>query len=457
MGAQRPAGIVGAEQPAPLEDRHHLVDEGGEAVRGNRRHDVEAVGGALLDPAFDMVGDRFRGAGQHLVAAPAGEAAQQLAQRRALALDQSEDHLRAALRPLHRLRPREGVERDRLVQREEAEVEAVEALRQMLEADHRQGEVVQLLFQRVGLRLRRAEDGRQAGQDLDAVRVAAEGDGAALHVGIEILRVGELLLGGEDRLGIAGGEGAALVRGARLHQHRMALRRARQVERAAHAELLAGVVDGVDAVGVGVDAAGAVMDARVVLPAVPQLAHDIDELGRATIAVAVRVALGEAEIAGRLGRPGGDDVPARPSGADMVERGELAGEVVGLVVGGGGGADQPDVLGRAGDGGEQGQRFQLALRDMADAAADGELVGEEHGIELAALGDARDLPIIADVGDALGLRLRVEPRGLVMAGGGNEDVEVKAGIGRHSEVPWAFRVLARAQSSLMLAALMTLP
>ncbi len=37
----------------------------------------------------------------------------------------------------------------------------------------------------------------------------------------------------------------------------------------------------------------------------------------------------------------------------MIERGELAGEVVGLVIGGRRRADQPDVLGRAGEGREQ--------------------------------------------------------------------------------------------------------
>ena len=45
--AQRAAGVLGAEQAAPLQHRHDLVDEVRQPAGQVRRHDVEAVGGAV--------------------------------------------------------------------------------------------------------------------------------------------------------------------------------------------------------------------------------------------------------------------------------------------------------------------------------------------------------------------------------------------------------------------------
>ena len=58
-------------------------------------------------------------------------------------------------------------------------------------------------------------------------------DGAALHVGVERLAVLERALRGEHRLGVARGEAAARLGLAGLDQQRVALRRARGVERPA--------------------------------------------------------------------------------------------------------------------------------------------------------------------------------------------------------------------------------
>ena len=63
-----------------------------------------------------------------------------------------------------------------------------------------------------------------------------------------------------------------------LDQDRPALRRARHDERAAHAEVPALVVDRMDPVTVGEDREGLIADEGTVLPAVPQLEQDVDEL-----------------------------------------------------------------------------------------------------------------------------------------------------------------------------------
>jgi hypothetical protein len=57
MVAQRRAAIVLAEQAAPLQDRHHCVDENLEPRRQHIRHQVEAIGGASSKPCLDVVGD----------------------------------------------------------------------------------------------------------------------------------------------------------------------------------------------------------------------------------------------------------------------------------------------------------------------------------------------------------------------------------------------------------------
>src|SRR6201999_1105403 len=109
---------------------------------------------------------------------------------------------------------------------------------------------------------------------------------------------GERLLRGEDRLGDPRGEIAAGLRGARLHEDRPTLRRARHAERPGDAEVLTLVVDRVDALGGGEDPRLLVADQRVVLPAVPEGRRRLDELGRPLVAPGVLGAAVAAEVAG---------------------------------------------------------------------------------------------------------------------------------------------------------------
>src|SRR5690606_22469416 len=85
------SGVLGAEQAPVLQDRHDLLGEGLEQLRVQRRHHVEAVGGPVEEPLGDDVGDVGRRARDDMVTSRAGEAMEQLAQRRTLALDKPDE------------------------------------------------------------------------------------------------------------------------------------------------------------------------------------------------------------------------------------------------------------------------------------------------------------------------------------------------------------------------------
>jgi hypothetical protein len=126
---------------------------------------------------------------------------------------------------------------------------------------------------------------------------------AGIQPGVIGLGAGEIDLGGVDHVGVGGGDLLALLGRAGLHQDRPALRRRRRVERAAHREVLAAVIEHVELGRVVELARRLVVDEGVRFPAVPQAGDDVDELLRpivARVVVEVRVA---AEVPGLLLRP----------------------------------------------------------------------------------------------------------------------------------------------------------
>ena len=147
-----------------------------------------------------------------------------------------------------------------------------------------------------------------------------------------------------------------------------------------------------DVVGIEIDPALAVRVLEgVILPAVPQLPGEIDELARAGIAVGVAEAWVSAEALGGAVGERGDDVPADPSSAQMVERGEAAGKRIGLVEIGVHRRHQPDLRCDAGECGGERQRLELEegeapLDALGARAALADEIGEEGGIELTPLG-----------------------------------------------------------------------
>ena len=203
-----------------------------------------------------------------------------------------------------------------------------------------------------------ADNDQRARQDLQTLRRPAEFLHARLHVRIELLPIRKRASGGENDFRGLGGELAARVGRARLHDDRPALDGPRDVEGAADFEKLALVVEGVHAVGIEIDARLDVADERVFGETVPETGHDIVELARAAISLIVVQMILEAEIESSVRIGGGHDVPAGAPSADVVERGEAPGDVIGLVEGGGRRRDEPDALGRAGKSGQEGQGLE---------------------------------------------------------------------------------------------------
>ena len=218
----------------------------------------------------------------------------------------------------------------------------------------------------------RPPDHRQhAGHDLERIRRAAVFDDARLQVGVELARRLELLRHGEQHLGGARRKLAAGVGLAGLHDHRLALRRARHHQRPAHREVLALVMQHVHLGRVEEQARRLVQDEGVVLPGVPQPLRHLDELGGAAVAVGMRGMLVVAEVERLRRRRRGHHVPADAALAHLVERGEHPRHMERIEIGGGRRRDQADVARHRRQRAEQGQRLEphrvgLALPDLRD-------------------------------------------------------------------------------------------
>ncbi len=124
----------------------------------------------------------------------------------------------------------------------------------------------------------------------------------------------------------------------------------------------------------------------VVGETVPEAGDDIVELAGALIALAMFDMLLEAEIQRgiRVGRR--DDVPARPPGADMVERGEAAGNVIGLVEGRRGGRNEADPLSDGGKRRQQRERLEggyrlASLQGLHGHVEHCQVISHEEGVE----------------------------------------------------------------------------
>ena len=142
------------------------------------------------------------------------------------------------------------------------------------------------------------------------VGVAADPRRAALHVGVERAARLDRPAGGEHHLGGLGGELAAGIGGAGLHDHRPALDRPGDVERALHLQILAVVVQHMELGGIEIDAALDVADEGVVGPRIPQAGDDVVVLARAGVALGMLHLLVHAEVERGIGIGRRHDVPA---------------------------------------------------------------------------------------------------------------------------------------------------
>ena len=130
-----------------------------------------------------------------------------------------------------------------------------------------------------------------------------------------------------------------------------------------------------------------------------------------------------AEIVGLREIRRGHYIPSGAAGADMIERRELAGDVIGLVIAGRGGGAEADMGRHGRERRQQGQRVEVdhVLRPAAQRreppVAHRNRVGDKHQVELAALGGLRNLRVVPEIGAGIDLRLGVQPRSDVIAGG----------------------------------------
>lgn len=162
----------------------------------------------------------------------------------------------------------------------------------------------------------------------------------------------------QDDIGGAGGDIQVGLGQAGQHQHRRILRRARDVQRPAHGEKFAFVVEQVHFFGIVEAAAGLVEQQRAGIPALPQALNDADVFLRAAAEHIVGKSIRPAEIGGFPWRLRHGRVPAGAAMADDVERSKTARQIVRLVSHRRGCSDKADPTCHRRHRRQQGRRFE---------------------------------------------------------------------------------------------------
>ncbi|MNH04913.1 hypothetical protein D3C79_642200 [compost metagenome] len=222
-----------------MQQGHHQLGEILQAI-GQQRVDDEAVGGAVFEPVLQGVGDLLGGAGE--VASWAREAQGQLAQAQAFVAGQLLQLVGGALVAVVAEGAQVGERCIQLVLAEVVVVErAAEGDQGVLDAHQVDG----LLVAALHLCFVAADDGADARQDEQLVRVAAMACGALLQILVVGAGIAERLGVDEDCIGVLCGEVAPVLRHASLEDQRLALGRALDVQRALDLEELPCVAQGV--------------------------------------------------------------------------------------------------------------------------------------------------------------------------------------------------------------------
>src|ERR1700738_2154187 len=187
-------------------------------------------------------------------------------------------------------------------------------------------QILQRLESVASLLLGLTEHDLEAGHDQNVVGIAAEPCDARLHVGVEVPRDFQGGCGGKDHISGLGCKVPAILRGARLHQHGLALWGTRDIERAADLEVLAFMAQDVELGGIEEDARLPIKDEGIIVPTVPQTLDHACELAGAGIAlVGATLRLGAASSALQAGRRCVQG-SAGASAADEIERSEFTSE-----------------------------------------------------------------------------------------------------------------------------------
>ena len=190
--------------------------------------------------------------------------------------------------------------------------------------------------------------------------------------------------------------------------------------------------------GIEIDAGVDVADEGVIGPAVPEPGDDIEELAGAAIALAMLHMLLQPEVQRRIGIGGGDEIPAGAPAADMVEGGEFAREVIGLVEGGGRRGDQAEMLGHDGQRRQQGQRIEggdggAALQRVHRHVEHGQMIGHEEGIEAPALQGLGEALQMGEVEIRIGKGAGIAPGAGMQAHGPHEGPQAQLPRSAHGQ------------------------
>jgi hypothetical protein len=205
-----------------------------------RHAQVEAVGGAVHEPAFDFIRDGFGAADEG--ALPAAQRIGGLSQGVALFGGDADDLFGVALVAVERDAGEVGEGRVELVLAEVVIVEGAAQLDQQFVEIER---FFRLARDAAGFLIRVGQRGGEAGEHLDMVGIAAKGGGAAFQVGVIFDAALDVLRRGEGAIGDAGAKVAAGAGIAGLEDDRLTLTRAAERQRSGDAEMRALVVEAV--------------------------------------------------------------------------------------------------------------------------------------------------------------------------------------------------------------------
>ncbi len=427
--AQGSGGVLALGEAALLQDGDDAVDEVLEGPGHHVVHDVDAVDARVM-PLLQLVGDLLGRADDLRVGRPADE----LAEGPGLVgrgLDEALDD------PLDVV----GLQiTDGLIEIDVGDVDA-DAAGEVRRVATLGRVLVDLALLASGLLLGPAHDEGQPLVEEDVVGVAPVLGGLLLDL-VDV-RLGALRVapGDEDRLGVLGGERAAPRGGAGLEKDRRALRAGLGDVRPDDVEVLADVVDVVDLGRVGVDAVGGVLDDGVVVPAaLEQLVDDVEVLVGPLVALVVGRQAAVAEVAPGVLEVARDDVPADAAVGQVVEGGEPARVVEGVLMEDRLREREADVLRRVGErGDEEAGIVDRGLEPLLDggiavAAVDvvgADDVGEEDRVELASLERLGEVDPGVEVGVLELTGVRAPPLSVMDVGDAVHGECVEAQAARH--------------------------
>ena len=356
------------------------------------------------------------------MSARSGGAQVQLADREVLAPGQLVEEGLAALAPVGF-----GKLGQRTVQVEAGQVETADHPGEQRETHDRKCQILDAGELVLGLGLRAAHHREQPREDLEFVRDAAVLGKAALQVRIEGLGEFQRLVGREDHLRRARRQLLAGLGRSRLHLDRVALGRACHVQGSADLEVGALVLQDVELVWIEVAPGLLVAEEGVVVPAVPEARDHVDELLGLLVAARVFQVLVLPEVRGFRGVGGGHQVPSRAATREVVQGGEVAGQVVGLVVGGGHGGHQSDVVGDRGQRGEEGDGLEMGVVSvqtprvgLAHVRPGGGGVRKEQRVEFRRLGRLGQPLVMLEIVSGVRRGIGVSPGGDMVAVGRQE-------------------------------------